>query len=114
MPERSTENENKMHPSDFYYDYERSHDRRKSRIINIENKMLRDKSRVLLELRGRYAILETNGGHITSSGKVLPEFIKNEDDLALYLRQMEMSYNEGVTEGISAVKRRFEGLFDTP
>tara|TARA_R110001583_G_scaffold174017_1_gene328207 strand:+ start:653 stop:994 length:342 start_codon:yes stop_codon:yes gene_type:complete len=99
--------------SDFYWDYDRGYDRRTSIEVTVKSEMLKAQERCVLSMNGQYAIMDKNGGYVTSSGVLVPPFIKTDDDLIKYIDKLEDSYNKGVSDGIKKVKRRFECLFDT-
>jgi|TARA_Y100001963_G_scaffold109314_2_gene151167 hypothetical protein len=59
----------------------------------------------LVEHNGRYAIMNTNGGYITVSGKVLPESIKTDEDAIFFAKMLSSYYVEGKADGVNQNQR---------
>jgi len=96
------------HASDFYYDYDRGYDRRKSKEVLSE--VLKVHKKKLIELHGQYAILDTNGGHVCASGLVLPNYIPNDEAAKALVELMYNHYDRGHTDGQRQLKKSFRDL----
>lgn len=59
----------------------------------------------LVEHKGRYAIMNTNGGYITVTGTVLPESINTDEEAKFIAAWLKNTYDEGKADGINQNQR---------